>query len=425
MRGATRSFVKHSYLVRSADDIPSVFKEAFYIANTGRKGPVLIDIPMDVQMNELKKPFEYPESVNIRGYKPEIKINMIQLRKVANLLNQSEKPLICAGGGVILSGGEDVIRSFSEKFNIPVVHTMMGMGVLPKKHPLNFGMLGNNGKPYANKAVSKSDLLIVVGARIADRAIPKPEKLTRRAVVHIDIDTAEIGKNMGPTVPLVGDLREIFRLLQEEDIKKFSQSWADELDAVKRSTVDEREFSDEFVNPNILVQKLSAMMDDDAIYVADVGQNQLWSADNYIMKEGRFMTTGGMGTMGYSIPAAMGARLAEPDKQIVAVTGDGAFQMSMNELATMRSNDISFKILVVRNGYLGLVKEYQYYNYAEHYEGVNLDEWPKYDKIAEAYGMQYFSCSTNEELDRRLEEFLACGESCIMVCDVDSANRVK
>lgn len=425
MRGATRSFVKHSYLVRSTDDIPSVFKEAFYIANTGRKGPVLIDIPMDVQMNELKKPFEYPESVNIRGYKPKIKINMIQLRKVANLLNQSEKPLICAGGGVILSGGEEVIRSFSERFNIPVVHTMMGMGVLPKKHPLNFGMLGNNGKPYANKAVSKSDLLIVVGARIADRAIPKPEKLTRRAVVHIDIDTAEIGKNMGPTVPLVGDLREIFRLLQEEDIKKFSQSWADELDAVKRSTVDEREFSDEFVNPNILVQELSEMMDDDAIYVADVGQNQLWSADNYIMKEGRFMTTGGMGTMGYSIPAAMGARLAEPDKQIVAVTGDGAFQMSMNELATMRSNDINFKILVVRNGYLGLVKEYQYYNYAEHYEGVNLDEWPKYDKIAEAYGMQYFSCSSNEELDLKLREFLACGEPCIMVCDVDSANRVK
>ena len=425
MRGATRSFVKHSYLVRSTDDIPSVFKEAFYIANTGRKGPVLIDIPMDVQMNELKKPFEYPESVNIRGYKPKIKINMIQLRKVANLLNQSEKPLICAGGGVILSGGEEVIRSFSERFNIPVVHTMMGMGVLPKKHPLNFGMLGNNGKPYANKAVSKSDLLIVVGARIADRAIPKPEKLTRRAVVHIDIDTAEIGKNMGPTVPLVGDLREIFRLLQEEDIKKFSQSWADELDAVKRSTVDEREFSDEFVNPNILVQELSEMMDDDAIYVADVGQNQLWSADNYIMKEGRFMTTGGMGTMGYPIPAAMGARLAEPDKQIVAVTGDGAFQMSMNELATMRSNDINFKILVVRNGYLGLVKEYQYYNYAEHYEGVNLDEWPKYDKIAEAYGMQYFSCSSNEELDLKLREFLACGEPCIMVCDVDSANRVK
>ena len=425
MRGATRSFVKHSYLVKDPDDIPRVFKEAFYIASTGRKGPVLIDIPMDVQSAELKKAFEYPDRVLIRGYKPEIKINMIQLKRVINLLDQSEKPLICAGGGVILGNGENIIREFCEKFNIPLVHTMMGMGVLPKKHPLNFGMLGNNGKPYANKAVGRADLLIVVGARIADRAIPKPEKLTRRAVIHIDIDTAEIGKNMGPTIPLVGDLKEIFALMMDAEISIKDKAWADELEEIKTGTEDTRVFSDKCVNPNTLVQKLSEKLDDDAVYVADVGQNQLWSADNYIMKEGRFMTTGGMGTMGYSIPAAMGAKLVCPERQTVAVCGDGAFQMSMAELATMRVNNVDLKIIIMRNGYLGLVREYQYNLYDAHYEGVRLYDWPRYESIAAAYDIGYYECSGNDELDDRLDEFLSHEGACLMVCDIDPDDRVK
>ena len=425
MRGATRSFVKHSYLVKDTDDIPRVFKEAFYIANTGRKGPVLIDIPMDVQSNELKKEFAYPDHVQIRGYKPEIKINPVQLKKVANMLAQSSKPLLCTGGGVILGGGQTVIREFCEKFNIPLVHTMMGMGVLPKKHPLNFGMVGNNGKPYANKAVSKADLLIVVGARIADRAIPKPENLTRRAVIPIDIDTAEIGKNMGPTIPLVGDLKEIFAMMLDGEIEKKSDEWINELDEIKRGTVDSREFSDKFVNPNLLVQSLSEKMDDNAIYVADVGQNQLWSADNYIMKEGRFITTGGMGTMGYSIPAAIGAKMVCPNRQTVAVCGDGAFQMAMNELATMRENGVDIKIVIMRNGYLGLVREYQYSSYQERYEGVALGDWPLYDKIAEAYGLKFFRCSSDSALGKALDDFLAEDGACLMVCDIDCEDRVK
>lgn len=425
MRGATRSFVKHSYLVKDPDDIPRVFKEAFYIASTGRKGPVLIDIPMDVQQAELRKQFSYPKEVIIRGYKPEIKINPIQLRRVVNLLDQAEKPLICAGGGVILGNGEQIIREFCEKFNIPLVHTMMGMGVLPKKHPLNFGMLGNNGKPYANKAVGRADLLLVVGARIADRAIPKPEKLTRRAIIHIDIDTAEIGKNVGPTVPLVGDLSEIFALMLDGDISRKEDSWIEELDEIKRSTVDTRVFSDRLVDPNLLVQKLSEKLDDDAIYVADVGQNQLWSADNYIMKEGRFMTTGGMGTMGYSIPAAIGAKLVAPEKQTVAVIGDGAFQMAMNELSTMRNNNVDLRILLVRNRYLGLVREYQHKNYDSHYEGVKLSDWPDYGKIAEAYGITYAECASNSDLEGKLNWFLEGEGARLLVCDVDSENNVK
>ena len=426
MTGATRSFVKHSYLVKDPDDIPRIFKEAFYIASTGRKGPVLIDVPIDVQNKKLSREFKYPDEVNMRGYKPEVKVNLQQIKKVVAALDKAKKPLICAGGGVILGDGEEHIRAFCEKFNIPVVSTMMGIGVMPKKHPLYFGMLGNNGKPYANKAVGRSDLLIIVGARLADRAIPKPENLVRRVgVIHIDIDTAEIGKNMGPTIPLVGDVKDIFRVLMEQEIPVADQSWIDELEEVKHSTVDPRVFSDKLVNPNLLVQMLSEKMDDNAVYVADVGQNQLWSADNYVMKNGRFMTTGGMGTMGYSIPAAMGAKMYDPSVQAVAVCGDGSFQMSMNELATIRVNQVPVKVLVMKNRFLGLVREYQYNTYDSHYSGVRLYDWPRYDQIAEAYEMPFFSCSHDADLEKTLDEFLACPDACLMVCDVDSEDRVK
>ena len=230
---------------------------------------------------------------------------------------------------------------------------------------------------------------------------------------------------MGPTIPLVGDLKEIFSLLIDEDISVKDSKWAEELEAVKHETVDTREFSDRFVNPNILVQTLSEKLADDAIYVADVGQNQLWSADNYVMKEGRFLTTGGMGTMGYSIPAAIGAMMACPGKQCVVVTGDGAFQMSMNELATMGANGIKLKVIIMKNDYLGLVREYQHNLYEEHYMGVKLGDWPLYDKIAEAYGMSYYSCDSNDKLDDTLDAFLGDPEASLMVCRIDEEDRVK
>lgn len=208
MRGATESFVKYSYLVKNPDEIPRIMKEAFYIASTGRKGPVLIDIPCDVQMASLKKPFSYPQEVKIRGYKPSTRGNDQQMNKVIAAIRKAERPLVCAGGGVILGNAEACLRQFCEKNQIPLVTTMMGIGVLPKAHPLYFGMLGNNGKPYANRAVSASDLLIIVGARIADRAVPRPQHLEKQVnIIHIDIDTAEIGKNLGPTIPLVGGCR--------------------------------------------------------------------------------------------------------------------------------------------------------------------------------------------------------------------------
>ena len=426
MRGSTMSFVKNSYLVKNADDIPRIMKEAFYIANTGRKGPVLIDIPVDVQRKELTKKFHYPEKLDIRGYKPNLKVNPQQLSKVIKAINSAKKPLVCAGGGVILGNGEEIVTEFCEKYQVPLVHTMMGMGVMAKSNPLYFGMLGNNGKPYANNALEECDLLVIVGARIADRAIPRPKNLEKQlTVIHIDIDSAEIGKLFGPTIPLTGDVNVVFDALIQANIEVDTKEWIEELETIKHSTVDSRVWSDKFVNPMNLVQTLSEKMDDDAIYVADVGQNQLWSADNYVMKHGRYMTSGGMGCMGYSIPAAIGAKICKPDKQVVAVCGDGSFQMSMFELGTIAVNEIPLKILVVKNRFLGLVREYQHYNYNDRYSGVRLYDYPKFDKIAEAYDMDYFYAEENENLDQKLDEFLASPKASIMVCRIDSDNITK
>ena len=424
--GAVESFVKYSYLVKNVNDIPRVFKEAFYIANTGRKGPVLIDIPIDIQ-NATIKNFHYPEEVNLRTYKPTVKGHAVQIKKVIKELERAKRPIICAGGGVLLSEAEEELRSFAEEHGIPVVSTMMGIGVMPNDDDLYMGMLGTNGKPHANYAVHECDVLVLVGARVADRAVVKPYKLERRntTIVHIDVDPAEIGKNLGTTVPLVGDVHVIFENLLQYEIPGDYTAWNEELAEKKAAYVDRRHFNPDFVNPCRFVQTLSSKMNDDAIYVADVGQNQLWSADNYVMKHGRFLTTGGFGTMGYSIPAAIGVRAALPDTQIVAVCGDGSFQMSLMELATMRQWNLPIKFVIMRNGYLGLVREYQHHTYHDRYSGVSLDGSPDFEKIADAYGLDYFHLEHNDEMEQRIDEFLACEHAAMMVCEVYSFDLVK
>lgn len=422
--GACEPFVKYSYLVKKVEDIPRIFKEAFYIASTGRQGPVLIDVPIDIQ----KQKFDYvePGEVSIRGYKPKVKGHIVQIKKVVEAIQKAKRPLICAGGGVVLGHAEPVIQAFCEKYSIPVVTTMMGVGSMPKRHPLFFGMLGTNGKPYANRAVAESDLLIIVGARVNDRSIGALSKLEQnRLIIHIDIDTAEIGKNIGPTIPLVGDARLIFESLMEYDIQVSFEDWVGRLRDIKVNCVDHRTFHEGFINPCLFVEHLTERMDEDAIYVADVGQNQLWSADNYVMKKGRFLTTGGFGTMGYAIPAAIGAKMAAPNQQVVAVCGDGSFQMSMNELATMLQNNIKFKIIIMKNMYLGLVREYQYNNYQENYIAVELGDIPNLRKIAEAYDMDYFPLRDMSKMDETIEAFLACENSALMVCHVYKYDKVK
>ncbi len=422
--GAVESFVKYSYLVRDVNDIPRIVKEAFHIACTGRKGPVLIDVPIDVQNAELKK-FAYPESVKMRTYKPTVKGNMVQIRKVAEKLAKAKRPVICAGGGVILSCAQDSLRKFADKNKIPVVSTMMGIGVMPTKDPMYFGMVGNNGKPYANRAMNEADLIIMVGARVADRAISQPDLIMENTVlIHIDVDPAEIGKNAKPSIPLVGDAKHIFDDLISIDINGNYDSWINSLRVYRQSMEPQREPNPSYVDPAGFITLLSEKMKDNAVYVADVGQNQIWSCAYHIVKNGRFLTSGGMGTMGYSIPAAMGAKLAYPKKQVVAVCGDGSFQMSMMELATIRQYDIPVKIIVLKNRYLGMVRQYQHFKYNDNYSVVDLGDLPDLSKMAGAYGIRFMKLSNMKKADSIIDEFLENDESVILECDIDPMDLV-
>ena len=426
--GACESFVKFSYIVRRAADIPRIIKEAFHIAGTGRKGPVLIDIPIDIQKAEIRK-FEYPETVNIRTYKPTINGHAVQIKKVIKELNKAKRPIICAGGGVHLSGAKEELRKFVEANDIPVVSTMMGLGALPTEHFLF------HGQAYGNRAMNDADMSIMVGARVADRSVSQPDLITENKVlVHIDVDPAEIGKNAGPTIPLVGDIKHVLEEFNKATITADYSLWIDKLDGYKddtqnasrrkrhmySSTLTEEEINALTVNPEIFVKRLSRAMKKDAVYVADVGQNQLWSCANCVIREGRFLTSGGMGTMGYSVPAALGAKLGAPDRQVVAVCGDGGFQMTMMELATMKQYNVPVKIVVLRNNVLGLVRQYQHFTYQDRFSVIDLgDSIPDFRKLAEAYGIRYQQIAAVEEMDSGIEEFLADDEATLLEVIVD------
>ena len=422
--GAVESFVKYSYLVKHVEDIPRIFKEAFYIANTGRKGPVLIDIPIDIQNAEMKS-FDYPAEINMRTYKPTVKGNMLQIKKVAKALEEAHKPIICAGGGVLLSDAREELRAFAEKHRIPVVSTMMGISAMPTEHPMYFGMVGNNGKPYANRAMNESDLLIMVGARVADRAVSQPGLITKNKIlIHIDVDPAEIGKNAGASIPLVGDVKHIFDEFNQVEFKCDTKEWIETLSMYKETLIPCRKPNPNYVDPATFITRLSEKMQEDAIYVADVGQNQIWSCGYHIVKNGQFMTSGGMGTMGYSIPAAMGAKIAAPSRQVVAVCGDGSFQMSMMELATICQHQIPIKIVVLKNSVLGMVREYQHFKYEDNYSMIDLSGSPDLAQLSKAYNIPFLRLENMEHCDETINEFLADDTSMILECIIDPMDLV-
>ena len=433
--GASESFVKYSYTLRNAEEIPKVFKEAFHIAMTGRKGPVLIDIPIDVQKASLRK-FQYPDDLKMRTYKPTVQGNPVQIKRLFQRLLSVKKPILCVGGGVHLAGASEKVRDFSHKFNIPVVSTMMGLGTMQDQDPLYFGMVGNNGRSYGNKAMNRAELIIMMGARVADRSISQPDLITEnKTLVHIDVDPAEIGKNAGPEIPLVGDISSVLDSLLNVDAELSYPDWMEELNGIKEETElliekkKKEELNATLVNPHYFLRELNLALQDDAIYVADVGQNQLWSCKHYKMKEGRFLTSGGMGTMGYSLPAAIGAYFAEKEnacledrknkKEIIAVMGDGAFQMSLMELATLRQYSAHVKIIVFHNGVLGLVRQYQKTAYKEHYSMIDLSGNPDLSLLSKAYGLSYFSIKENKEVKDGLRDFLDKEENGILEVFVD------
>ncbi len=417
--GACEPFVKHSYIVNKTEDLPRVFREAFHIASTGRKGPVLIDIPMDIQENEIEE-FVYPEKVNIPGYKPTTKGHAIQIKRAVEAIKNSKRPLIVSGGGVLLSGVKPKFQKFADNTKIPVISTMMGIGVMPSDHEMYLGMLGTHGKRVANRALYEADLVIVCGARLGDRAVAAPHQMSENnTVIHIDIDPAEIGKNVKTEIPIVGDMKNVMNMLIEEiGDYQVPKLWQDTVKTWKKELFRIPPVFDGFVELRTLVSHLSAMLRSKAILVADVGQNQIWCANNFRIREGRFLTTGGMGTMGYSIPAAVGAKFARPTRDVVVVCGDGSFQMSMNELATISGNNLAIKIIIMRNHRLGMVRELQDNNYNKRHSATVLQGDPDFLKIAEAYGIDHAEANSNEEAEEIIKKMVKSDKPFILVCNV-------
>lgn len=388
--GATAPFCKHSYLVRKATDLPRIFKEAFHIASTGRPGPVLIDVPVDIQNTVFD--FNYPESVDIKGYKPNYKGHSLQIKRISDAIIRSSCPVICAGGGVISSGASDELLFLSEKCSIPVTTTLMGIGSIPSEHPLNLGMIGSHGVYAANFAVNNADLLIIIGARAGDRAMATAGSIAKRTkVIHIDIDPAEIGKNIDTFLPVVGDARLVLKELSAITERGTSDDWLKKLESAKMKGRGDNASHDgsPFINPRHILSVLSDLSGDNTIVTTEVGQNQIWAANNYrVSKPGSFITSGGMGTMGFGLPASIGAKIGGPDKTVIAICGDGSFQMSLNELGTIKQCNLGIKIIIFNNTRLGMVREIQKVRYKSRYSQVFLESNPDFINLAAAYGIK-------------------------------------
>ena len=383
--GSSEPFVKHSYMVKDPSTICDVIKKAFYIAETGRPGPVLIDVPMDVQLMECE--FEYPEKVEIRSYKPTTEGNKLQIKRVADAILKADKPLICAGGGVFLSDAREELKELAHRCDIPVINTMMGLSNIDMSDRHYYGMMGMHGVKAANYAVQNCDLFILLGARMGDRAVVALSDRKDLEIIHIDVDPAEIGKNVNVTTPVVGDIKIILKRLLETVRDEKHTDWLNALDAVKSEKRVLPAAKPGTVNPKLFIEELNRHLEKDAVIVSDVGSNQIWTANNIYLTEGRFITAGGMGTMGYSLPAAIGAKKACPDRQVVAVCGDGSLQMEFMELATAVQHDINVKLIVFVNTRLGMVRELQDRIY-EREIAVDLTGSPRFDIIAEAYGIK-------------------------------------
>ncbi len=407
--GSAEPFVKHSYLLKRPEDTAEVFKRAFYIAGTGRRGPVLIDVPFDVQLSEID--FEYPETVDIRSYRPSTKGNGYQIKRAISVLKEAKRPLICAGGGLFTGNGVRLMREFAEKADVPVVSTMMGLGAISSDSPLYYGMIGMHGKKVANIAVNSCDTLFLLGARVGDRAIAAMEHRSGLTVVHIDIDPAEIGKNIEANVPIVGDITLVLeQLLEQLETVNSGEplshpEWRRTLDGYRADSVPEKAPAG-YVNPKWFIEELDKRLPKRSVVVADVGQNQIWIAANISLKDGRFLTSGGMGTMGYSLPAAIGAKCADPSSEVVAVCGDGSFQMQFAEIATAVQHGINVKIIVIRNNYLGMVREVQERTYDNRLIAVSLDGSPNFTKIADAYGIESMLADSEESAVEGIERMM-------------------
>ncbi len=415
MCGITRPCTKHNYLVKDIRDLARTIKEAFYIARTGRPGPVLIDLPKDIQVTKHK--FSYPDKVNLRGYKPTYSGNSRQIEKAAQLILEARKPVLYVGGGITLAAAEDELIKLAEQTRIPVTTTLMAMAAFPQSHPLALGMLGMHGTFYANMSVTECDLLIAVGSRFDDRVTGRIDSFAEKAkVIHVDIDPTSIGKNVETDLPIVGDLKDVLSKLHAslskkpelvEDLVEATDEWRTMITEWKERHPMTYRSSKSTIKPQFVIEKISEMTDENAIITTEVGQHQMWAAQFFTFRQPKtFLTSGGLGTMGFGLPAALGAQVAYPDRQVIDISGDGSFQMNSQELATLVQYQLPVKIAILNNNYLGMVRQWQQMFFEKRYSQTVMELPIDFIKLAEAYGATGLQATKVDEVEATIKKAL-------------------
>lgn len=419
--GITMPITKYNYQIRETADIPRIVTEAVHIATTGRPGPVVIDLPKDVSEKRVSSFNE--TTIKIPGYQPTIEPNNLQVKKILSQLKKAKKPLILAGGGVNYAGASAELIAFAERYKIPVVSTLLSLGVMPIEHPLSLGMGGMHGSYASNMALTECDFLINFGSRFADRLTGNPKTFAQKAVVaHVDIDPAEIGKVVKTAIPVVGDAKKTLKQLLESDkVSTRHREWTDKVLQDKAKAPFSYKFDQEVIKPQHAIETIGKLTKGDAIIITDVGQHQMWAAQFYPYKnERQIITSGGLGTMGFGIPAAVGAKLANPSKEVVLFVGDGGFQMTNQELAILNGYGVPIKLVLINNHSLGMVRQWQESFYDERRSESTFDDEPNFQLLAESYGISHYKLDNPLTLEKDLEVIL---ENKPMLIEVDISNR--
>ncbi|SHI50737.1 acetolactate synthase, large subunit [Malonomonas rubra DSM 5091] len=415
MCGITRPCTKHNFLVQDIKDLARTIKEAFYIARTGRPGPVLIDLPKDIQVTKYK--FKYPDKVSLRGYKPTYTGNKRQISKAAKMLLDAKRPVFYVGGGINLSAANEELVKLTEMTQTPVTTTLMAMSGFPQDHALALGMLGMHGTFYANMAVTECDLLVAIGARFDDRVTGRIDAFAKKAkVIHIDIDPTSIKKNVAVDLPIVGDLKDVLSQLgaalaeKPDELQKLvskTTEWRETVDEWKQKHPMAYKHSESTIKPQFVIEKVRELTEDDAIITTEVGQHQMWTAQFFQFRQPRtFLTSGGLGTMGYGLPAALGAQVAYPERQVVDISGDGSFQMNSQELATLVQYKLPVKIVILNNNYLGMVRQWQQMFFDKRYSQTVMELPIDFIKLAEAYGAAGLQCDKVGDVEATIKKAL-------------------
>ena len=428
--GITVPITKVNYLVQSIKDIPKIIKEAYFIASTGRPGPVLVDIPNDIQQQEISyEEFNrlFDKEVKLEGYDPTYVGHPVQIKRALSLIKKAKKPLIIAGAGVMKSRASKELLELVNKTDMPVATTLLGLGGFPENHDLSLGMLGMHGTVPANFATDEADLVIAAGIRFDDRIAGNPSKFCEHAkIIHIDIDPAEIDKNKKVDVPIVGDLKNVLAEINKELEPKKHTEWTDKVKEWKNEyPLAHRNVGEDKLLPQEVLKAVNDILDGDAIVVTDVGQHQMWAAQYLTFKNpDTIVTSGGAGTMGFGVPAAMGAQVAARDKKVVLIVGDGGFQMTLEEIMMIRQYNLPVKIVLINNSFLGMVRQWQELFKDRRYSFVELECNPDFVKIAEAYGIKSERLKTKEDLKNRLKDLILSDEGAIIDCIVEKEENV-